>query len=98
MNAFQNTKKALAEAALLTHPQQEALLTHPQQEAPTSLTTDASDQAVGAILQQFVDGDWLPLTFFSKKIRPQEKKCSTFDHKLLALYLGVRNFCYFLEG
>ena len=41
MKAFQDTKKALAEATLHTHP---------RHDAPVSLTADASDQAVGAVL------------------------------------------------
>ena len=47
IKAFQDTKAALAGAILLTHP-------HPN--APTSLTVDASEQAVGAVLQQLVHG------------------------------------------
>ena len=89
VKAFQGTKKALAEATLLTHP---------RQDAPTSLTTDASDLAIGAVLQQFIDGTWVPLAFFSQKLRASEKKCSAFDRELLALYLSIRHFRYFLEG
>ena len=89
VKAFQDTKKALAEATLLTHP---------HHNAPTLLTADASDQAVGAVLQQFVNGSWEPLAFFSKKLRPPEKKYSAFDRELLTLYLGVWHFRYFLEG
>lgn len=89
VKAFQETKKALVEATLLTHP---------RHDAPTSLTADASDLAVGAVLQQFVNGTWEPLAFFSKKLRPPEQKYSTFDRELLALYLGIRHFRYFLEG
>ena len=89
VRAFKNTKRALAEGTLLTHP-----LHH----APTSLTVDASEQAFGAVLQQLVHGSWKPLAFFSKKLRPTEKKYSAFDRELLALYLGVRQFRYFLEG
>jgi len=89
VHAFQVTKKALAEATLLTHP---------RHNTPTSLTTDASDEAVGAVLQQFVDGVWVPLAFFSKRLRPPERKYSAFDRELLALYLGIRHFRYFLEG
>ena len=89
VTAFEDTKRALAEATLLTHP-----LHH----AATSLTVDASEQAVGAVLQQLVDGSWKPLAFFSKKLRAPEKKYSAFDRELLALYLGVRHFRYFLEG
>ena len=87
--AFQDTKKSLAEATLLAHP-------HP--DAPTSLTTDASDMAIGAVLQQRVDDMWVPLAFFSKKLRPPERKYSAFDRELLALYLATRHFRYFLEG
>ncbi len=87
--AFQATKQALAEATLLTHP---------HQDAPISLTADASDQAVGAVLQQYVNNTWEPLAFFSKKLRPPERKYSAFHRELLALYLGIRHFRYFLEG
>ena len=89
LKAFHDTKKALADATLLSHPHHDAQI---------SLTTDASDLAVGAVLQQFVDGVWIPLAFFSKKLRPPEKKYSAFDRELLALYLGIRHFRYFLEG
>ena len=89
VTAFQNTKKALADAALLAHP---------ARNAPIALTADASDRAIGAVLEQFVDNGWQPLAFFSKKLRPPEKKYSAFDRELLALYLGIRHFRYFLEG
>ena len=86
---FQLTKKLLVGATLLTHPRQDAQL---------SLTTVASDLAVGAVLQQLVDGTWIPLVFFSQKLRPPERKYSTFDCELLALYLRLRHFSYYLEG
>ena len=89
VNAFQDSKTALADATMLTHP---------RRNAPTSLTVDASDLAVGAVLQQLVHGVWKPLAFFSKQLRPPERKYSAFDRELLALYLGVRHFRYFLEG
>lgn len=89
VKSFQDSKKALAEATLLAHP---------RQDAPISLTTDASDYAVGAVLQQSVNGVTVPLAFFSKKLRSPEVKYSTFDRELLALYLGVRHFRYYLEG
>ena len=89
LKAFQDTKKALANATLLTHP---------RPDAKTSLTVDTLDLAVGAVLQQFVDCARVPLAFFSQKLRPPEKKYSAFDCELLALYLGIRHFHYFLEG
>ncbi|KAJ8362327.1 hypothetical protein AAFF_G00379780 [Aldrovandia affinis] len=42
------------------------MLSHPVPDAPIALTTDASDYAVGAVLEQLVKGTWRPLAFFSK--------------------------------
>ena len=89
LKAFSEAKVALAKAVLLTHPHKGATM---------ALATDASDEAVGAILQQRIYGEWLPLAFFSKQLHPAERKYSAFDKELLALYLGVRHFMYFLEG
>jgi hypothetical protein len=50
--AFTHIKMMLASATLLVHP---------TLEAPTALVTDASEIAVGAVLQQHVDGQWCPL-------------------------------------
>ncbi|GFS10956.1 Pol polyprotein [Elysia marginata] len=60
--------------------------------------SDASDVAVGAVLEQLSNGSGQPLAFFSKQLRPAEKKYSTFDRELLGLYLAVKHFRYFLEG
>ncbi|KAK3787128.1 hypothetical protein RRG08_059644, partial [Elysia crispata] len=87
--SFTSSKAALANATMLSHPKPGASI---------SLTSDASDQAVGAVLEQYVDGFWQPLAFFSKQLRPPEQKYSTFDRELLALYLAIRHFKYFLEG
>ena len=87
--AFHSTKEALAKATLLIHP---------HLDVPVSLSTDASDTAVGAVLQQLVDGMWIPLAFFSEQLCPPEKKYSAFDRELLAVYLSIRHFRYFLEG
>ena len=88
LKAFQDAKAALAEATMLTHP---------HKNAPTALVVDASNQAVGAALQQLVHGAWQPLAFFSKQLRPTEKK---YSRELLVLYLDKHHFryMYFLEG
>lgn len=44
--AFTAVKEALANATLLSHP---------KADAPTSIMTDASDVAMGAVLQQQID-------------------------------------------
>ena len=58
--AFTIAKNALAKATMLHHP---------VQGAPTSLTSDASDTAVGAVLEQRILGRWRPLAFFSRQLR-----------------------------
>ena len=91
----------ISELDMAFRPSKEAkatMLVHPGHEAPTSLTVDASYVAVGAVLEQLVDGVWKPLAFFSRQLHPPERKYSAFDRELLALYLAVRHFCYFLEA
>ena len=78
--AFLETKEALANATLLVYP---------KPDAPTCVMTDAPDIAVGAVLQQYVNGTWHPISFFSKKMKPAETRYSTFDRELLAVYLAI---------
>ncbi|XP_076384436.1 uncharacterized protein LOC143262998 [Megalopta genalis] len=52
--AFEESKRALAQATLLAHP---------QIGAPLALTCDASDFAVGAVLQQDTGNGWEPIAF-----------------------------------
>ena len=59
---------------------------------------DASDTAVGAVLQQEIDHQWQLIAFFSKKLTPAETKYRTFNRELLTIYLSIRHFQYFLEG
>ena len=35
---------------------------------------------------------------FSRKLHAAETKCSTFDKELLAMYLAVTKFSYFIDG
>ena len=60
--------------------------------------TDASDMAVGAVLQQHIQGTWHPISFFSHKMTPAETRYSTFDQELLAVYLSIKHFGHFIEG
>lgn len=85
--AFENLKVELAKVTLLAHSVPNRL---------TSVMVDASDVAVGAVLQQFVTGLWQPLPFFSKKMTAQERCYSTFGGALLAIYFAVKHFCHYL--
>ena len=75
LQAFSRTKDALAKAVLLVHP---------HHHAPTRVVTDASDVAVGAALEQHINGCWCPLAFFSKQLSSAQQKYSAFDRELLA--------------
>ena len=74
------------------------MLFHPSHTAPTSITVDASDIAVGGALEQYLEGEWKPLAFFSRKLDKAQTRYSAFDRELLAMYLSVRCFRYFVEG
>uniref|UniRef100_A0AAV2M6P0 Gypsy retrotransposon integrase-like protein 1 n=1 Tax=Knipowitschia caucasica TaxID=637954 RepID=A0AAV2M6P0_KNICA len=87
--AFEDTNVALCQAAMLVHP---------SPGAPVALTTDTSDYAGGAVFEQWVEGAWQPLAFFSRQLVPRERKYSTFDRELLAVWLAIRHFHFVLEG
>lgn len=87
--AFEKCKLSLQNAAVLAYP----LPT-----VPISLFADASDTCVGAVLQQYSDGKWQPLAYFSKKLTVAQTKYSTYDKELLAIYLSVQHFRYLHEG
>lgn len=74
------------------------MLSHPKLDSPTYIMTDASNKAVEAVLQQFIDANWTPISYFSKKLSPAETKYITFNRELLAIYLSIRHFRHFVEG
>ena len=79
--SFAAVKQALVQATLLVHP---------KPDTSTSIMCDASDNAVGAVLQQWISDKWYPIAFFSKKLQPAETKYSTYDRELLVMYVS----CY----
>ena len=88
-DAFKQAKEMLARATMLFHPKPDAL---------TSIMTDASNKAVGAVLQQKLGADWHPISYFSRKLNVAETKYSAFDRELLAVYLAIKHFRHFVEG
>ena len=61
--------------------------------------TDASGIAIGASLnQKDYAGNFMPISFFSRKLNETEKKYSTFDRELLAISSAVKCFKHYLEG
>ena len=91
--AFDTVKSALVSAALLEHPTNGCKF---------AITVDASDFDVGGSLDQFRDGSWHPLTFFSKNL-PQPLNESmpllteSFSHYILASNSFARSFTAFTD-
>ena len=88
-SSFDAVKEALASAALLHHPRPGAQL---------ALTTDASDIAIGGVLEQRGPKGWEPLSFYSAKLQDHQRKWPPYDRELLAAFRGVRHFKSMVEG
>lgn len=74
-----------------------SLLRHPKDNATLCLTTDASDVAVGAVVEQKCNGEREPLGFFSRKLDRTQARYSVHDRKLLAIYKSIKFFKHFIE-
>ncbi|KAL4104799.1 hypothetical protein QTP88_020075 [Uroleucon formosanum] len=71
--AFQSTKDDLINATILFYPNPTARI---------QLRTDASDIAIGAVIEQQKNQIWQPLALFSRKLGGAQKLYSTYDHEL----------------
>lgn len=87
--AFEDCKRSIASAALLHYPDPGKRM---------GLMVDASNTSAGAVLQQFDNGQWYPLGFFSQKFSEAQTKYSTFGRELTAMKLAVQYFRYLIEG
>lgn len=87
--AFNNCKDSLSRPTSLAHPNSTAVV---------AITTDGSNTAIGAIIQQRIDGHWQPLASLSKKLSTSQKKYSPYDRELLAIYITVKHYRHLLEG
>ena len=73
-NAFETLKQKLCEAPVLKYPDFNKNFV---------LTTDASNEGLGAILSQSQDGH--PCCYISRTLNPPEKNYSTTEKELLAI-------------
>lgn len=89
IEAFVKTKHDFANAILLVHPRTGADL---------RIVTDASDFAMGAVVEQENEGNWEPLAFFSRKFSPAQTRYSAYDRELTAIFESIKYFRYLLEG
>jgi len=64
----------------------------PDSNLPITLTTDASNVAIGAVLCQVEGDSSKPIEFFSHKLNSAQTRYSTFDRELLSVFLAVKHF------
>lgn len=88
--AFNKCIQSLAEATMLAHPKENA--------PKLILMTDASNIAIGAILEQVIQGKSQLLMFFSKKLNKAHRNYSTYDRELLATYEAIKHTRDFTQG
>lgn len=89
LRAFEKSKSDLANAATLVHF---------SSQDPISLMADASDSAIGGVLNTHHTDNTRPVAFYSRKLTPREQKYSAYDRELLAIYSTIRHFQHFVEG
>ena len=87
--SFNETKEALAAAAMLRHPRPDANI---------AITSDASELAIGAVIEQRGPDGWEPLAFFSAKLLPNQRLWPPYDRELLAAFRAIRHFRHMVEG
>jgi len=87
--AFKECKDSLGRATELAHPDPKAELI---------LITDASEAAIGTVIEQIGRKGAQPLAFLSKKLRPAQQKYSLYDRELLAIYVVIKYYRHLLEG
>ena len=75
------------------------VLVLPDYGKPFTLTTDASNFATGAILEQEdALGRSRPVAYFSKSFQPAEHNYKIYDKELLAIVHALKHFCHYLQG
>ena len=87
--SFEAIKLALANAAMLHHP---------DSKLPLAITSDASKVAMGAVLEQRGPRGWEPLAFFSKKLSTTQQQWPPYDRELNAAHKSIRHFKHMVEG
>lgn len=94
-NSLAQSAFDLIKAKLLS----DVMLKHPNFEELFYLNTDASSIAVGAaLLQKDENGILRPISYFSYKLKPHEKKWPAIHLEAYAILLAVRHFKIFLYG
>lgn len=77
----------------------EPVLLAPNFNKPFTLHTDASDEGVGAALSQADEnGNFRPISYFSKKLNKHQKGYSVIEKELLAVILALENYAIYVTS
>ena len=87
--AFENLKNLMATAPVLCIP---------DLELPFTVTTDASDFAVGAVLSQDQGQGPHPVAFTSRKMNTHERNYAAHEKETLAVMHALKKWRVYLEG
>ena len=87
--AFQELKNRLTHAPVLRNMDPNLKFT---------VTTDASNFAIGAVISQDDGQGHRPIAFKSRKLSPAEQKLATHEKELLAIIYALKTWQHYLEG
>lgn len=87
--AFEKLKQLLISAPVLKQA---------DPDKPYVLTTDASDYAIGSVLQQEHDGQLHPIAYYSRKLSNAEAAGGPYSREMLAVVDSIRNFEHYIDG
>ncbi|TIB19641.1 hypothetical protein E3P88_04142 [Wallemia ichthyophaga] len=88
--SFNQLKKAMTTAPVLKLPSSEGLF---------YVHTDASDEAIGAVLEQFDEEDNIkPVAYYSKKLQGAQTRYPTHIKELYAIVKALEEWRHYLEG
>jgi hypothetical protein len=65
---------------------------YPDYSLPFKITTDASDQGIGAVFSQVNDDIEIPIQFISRTLQPAEKKWCVREKEALAIIYACETF------
>jgi hypothetical protein len=88
-NAFRKLKEKLISKPILQYP---------DFSREFILTTDASNEGIGAILSQGQRGKDLPIAYASRNLNKAERNYTTSEKELLAIVWGIKHFRPYLYG
>jgi hypothetical protein len=74
------------------------ILAHPDFWKKFILDTDASNEAIGAVLSQEIEGKERPIAFASRTLTKPERRYCVTRKELLAVVFYVKHFKHYLYG